>query len=233
MSTLARLLAASAFALVSTGPLRAEDSVHAHAGHSHGDGPGHEHAVDGDSAYREQGAGDGHDHDFEPRYMLENSAPAPGNERRAVLAALTRSPERADSLEWSTAANGMRMADVFVGHGQAIERGDSLYAHIKLATSDGWLVYDTMEIRAPLVGWLGNGDPYFESGLEGMRAGGKRLLDVEAKPMIASGFLDPRLTDVPIAADDRLFLEVTLLRVRTPDEARRAMFNYSKSAGER
>lgn len=101
--------------------------------------------------------------------------------------------------------SGISFKDIVVGNGAVAERGKVVLVHYRGRSSGGANCFDTFEQVRPQRLHLGKRQTIIgvECGIEGMRAGGRRSLEIA--PHLAGGFVPP---------DQYLLVEVELLEVR-------------------
>lgn len=130
----------------------------------------------------------------------------------ALSSARAAWPTGDDPAPWTTTADGLRMQDLAVGSGTLVEEHATVSVHYTGLLADG-TVFDssiprgepfsfTVGEHAVIRGW--------ESGLLGMRVGGKRRLEIP--PELAYG---SRSTG-PIPPNSTLYFEIELLGVEEP-----------------
>lgn len=133
----------------------------------------------------------------------------------AALAAMAETSVRPAAARAAAAGSpvelpsGVRYVDLEPGDGATAGRGRQLTLHYRLTLVDGSVVADTRRSRGPLTLRLGGGQVVrgLEEGLLGMRAGGRRRMEVPA----ALGYGSRALPRIP--PDSDLVFVVELLTV--------------------
>lgn len=121
-------------------------------------------------------------------------------------------PIALSSLVLFQASGGLVMIDTILGTGAAAEKGDVVTVLYKGSLQTG-KVFDSTEKKPPFAFELGAKTviPGWETGVEGMKAGGKRVLSIP--PKLAYG--DKAVGELP--PNSTLIFEIELLRVDKKD----------------
>ncbi len=106
---------------------------------------------------------------------------------------------------------GIQITEMVIGSGTVAERGKVVFVHFRGYRSQGEEVLSSYPLNHPQRIQLGKRDSIIglELGIEGMRVGGRRRLEIT-----------PELAGGRVAADETLRVEVELLEVRDPGDWR-------------